>query len=1054
MAIKRINQSPTIADKIIFDIPTPDAQGCFNSAEYVSRGGPYKVDRVLIYHISIDHNSPNYEEYEKSIYDETAWAEYQEAKNNACDSPTDENLLALTQAQNKLAVTVKKEKIYYRSADVIASFGTEMNPAWLSSDVENSFLLHIDEDADGNPQYGHYELHWEPKNAREGDYFICWTWTPNPAGDSLVAHTHFTLHGNTQLTTSIPSHYTPKNKYETLLERYLPEIYKTSLSDSDVSPQVFHELNLSIAKGFTFLEDMCNQMVDLQDANTIHESLIPYLSNLFNLRLKSDDPTLWRAQVKRAIPLFKKKGTLSGLQEAFVLAGMRLAKFTRLWQVISSYTWQEMFTVTDEDYLTFTLAKTAIIPIDPDNFELYYRLADSEDWIQVNSDYVHLEETDDATTMTWIGHDLSYAPVVLEEGDSIRVVYMHTIVPGHDAQIAEDYIRTLPLSDQRDERDQDCPLKNWNIRLIEEDDPMFDVVIPTRHPYFDSLIYGWVRTEFPYSENIYNMEEYNGSTRESKDPCDIDCSFLDSCKYCQSSKYVVDVEVNKLSDDRIFEIQEILKEFTPFHAVTHAINFTGSIEEYIATPEERVEVLAHAGVDEFTVAGGGQKIFSRTMEQSKEIDRDDLAIQTVAATSMDGTAYNDSVAIYCPDYQFTQVGLDYYDNWLEILAPSVNAGDYSISHPNKHHAEVSGTIGESPLNTKEFTFRLSNKRYAYSPATITVELSLKDSNVDFESLNVKSYYDVNENPHHVDPGDAWKVKISAYSPDAYIVREILPDGSLLLEDHVPSTLPSSEDHPISYTLYNGAGEIKATSSTGEWRKTGRGILDLSDDTVLSGVRDMFHVGDYVLVTSTGSQYQVSGFVYDTTHLLYLASYDGAGTAGINVEIYTRIINGGRGYFQYKGIKLRTVTDYENSLGILNGENAPGDPNLILENDLFKENFLILIGSDYYAVSEWDATTITLNGPYQSWKTLTAGGTTVSFSILKHTKKEADIAERPYLPHPVPGHYFGKMEATGEIWESDKLDRSAHEVIEVSIEEAPSMPYMAHVLNTKKDGGEI
>jgi hypothetical protein len=275
-----------------------------------------------------------------------------------------------------------------------------------------------------------------------------------------------------------------------------------------------------------------------------------------------------------------------------------------------------------------------------------------------------------------------------------------------------------------------------------------------------------------------------------------------------------------------------------------------------------------------------------------------------------------------------------------------------------------------------------------------------------------------------------------------------------LEDHFPATLPSSEASGIAYTLYDGAGNIKATSSTGKWLKTGRGILDLSDDTILTNVRDLFHPGDYILLVLSGLQYQVSGFVYDTTHLLYLNDYGGAGMSGISIEGYTRLINDGRGYFQYQGLKLQTTTDYESSLGILNGANAPGDPNLILEDNRFKENFLMLIGSDYYAISEWDATTITLNGPYQSWKTLAAGGTSTAFSIMKYVKQAAEITDRPYLPHPVPGHYFGKIQATGETWETDKLDRGDHEVIELTIEEAPSMPYMAHILNTRKNGEEM
>jgi len=1068
VALKRINQSPKITDEVVFDLPTPDADGCFNSAEYQARGGPYKVDKVVIYHVEIDQNAPNAEEYEKNLYESEKWTAYEAARAAACDSPTDDNLFALTQAQEALVVSAKQENIYYRSAEVVAKFGTSEDPAWLSSDTDNAFIIHIDEDADGNPQYGHYELHWEPKGVREGDYFICWTWTPNPAGDSLTAHTHFTLFGDTQLTTSIPSHYTPEGKYETLLDRYLPEVYKTSLSDSDIAPRVFHELNAAIAKGFIFLEDMANQMVDLQDANTIHESLIPYLSNLFNLRLKSDDPTLWRAQVKRAIPLFKKKGTLSALQEAFNLAGMNLTKFTKLWQVISLYTWQEAFDIEDEDELTFVLDKNAVLPIDVSNCEVYYRPADSDSWTQLTTDYLVFDTDQGETTITWIGHELSYNPIVLEEGDTIRVIYPHTAVPDSAAQTIEDYVRELPLADQRDHRDQDCPLKNWNVRVIEEDDPMFDVVIPTRHPYHDPLIYGWVRTEFPYSENIYNMEEYNGSTRESCNPCDIDCQFLDPCLYCQSSKFIVDVEVERLSNDRILETQEILQEFTPFHAVTHAINFTGAVNEYIALPEETVEALVHINTDEITVAGGAQMIFMRTMNLAKEIDRNDLALKTTVATQTGGTAYNDEIVLFSPDIKLEGIGMNHqspdsppgvmWNNYLEVLAPSANSGTYRLGEPDKHNAtvtKISGSIGESPLDTQEFTFRLSNEIYELGSVDVLVEFCLTDATVDFEEINVKSTRDVNDNPHHIDAGSAWKVKIPAYSATPYTVKEIQADGSLLLEDSTPGTLPTSVQTGMPYTLYDGDDNIKATSSAGAWEKTGRGVVDLTGDSTMTDVRDVFRTGsgtgrDYIDVG--GTQYAVSGYVYDETHYLYLANYDVAAVGGTTITGYRRLVDGARGYFNYRGLKLKTgTTDFESDLEINNGANPPAE---MLENDSFKENFLILIDSEYYAVSEWDAETITLSGPYRSWKTLTpGGGTSVTYSILQYEKVEADIDERPHLLVPVPGHYFGKIEATNTIWEQDKLDRSDNEVIEISIEEAPATPLMAHMLNNKGSGVE-
>ena len=143
--------------------------------------------------------------------------------------------------------------------------------------------------------------------------------------------------------------------------------------------------------------------------------------------------------------------------------------------------------------------------------------------------------------MTWMGEDLSSGAMALVEGDIIRVLYQYKTVPGSLEQNIEDYIQTLPLADIRDEEDQIYPPKNWNVRLLEEDDIMFDVIIPVRHPFHENLIFGQVRTEFPYSENIYNMETYNGSSRDSYDPCFIDRKFRDPCGNCLSSKFSIDI---------------------------------------------------------------------------------------------------------------------------------------------------------------------------------------------------------------------------------------------------------------------------------------------------------------------------------------------------------------------------------------------------------------------------------------------------------------------------------------------------------------------------------
>lgn len=518
-----IDKTASIADDLVFILETKDSNGCLKK--------PYKINQVTIYFISRDFNNNNVNEYDQKIYDKDLQKEYNEAKQLACDFPTQENIDNLNYIKLKLDGSVSSSPFFFKEAMPVKIFGGYsegvLYPAWLDPDsVPPSEKEKVEQDnmlkplVQNNAEVeGKFILQWSPLGQREGDYFICWNWQPNLSGDSLSAHFMFGLLGNSKLNTAIPTHYTNPEKYKILMERYLPEMFKSMLSDSDLSPKVLQELNLSVAKGFTFLEDFVNQTIDLLDANVLQEQFLPLLSNLFNLNLKSNDSVLWRRQIKKAIPNYKKKGTIGGLKTALADAGVELLKLTKLWQVISKYTYQESFVVSDYTN-KFKLSKAVILPINPTHFELWLRINGSEDWQQLNSNYIDISTDSSSFYMDWIGQSLSIDPIELELGDEVRILYQFREIPSLQEENLESYIRSLDLIDQRDllrpQYPQDnwnqplYPPKNWNTKCLEEDDPLFDLLIPVRHPLKDPVIWGKVRTEFPYSENAYNMEEYNG----------------------------------------------------------------------------------------------------------------------------------------------------------------------------------------------------------------------------------------------------------------------------------------------------------------------------------------------------------------------------------------------------------------------------------------------------------------------------------------------------------------------------------------------------------------
>lgn len=1064
MALVRFDESPKLTDTILFEFQTPDADGCFLA-------NPYKVDRVMIYFLERNFIEPHVSVYENPEVNQEKLAEYATAQSLACTSPTTENIATAQKIKQELEDSTLYTTTYFKEATPIANFGTDEFPAWLSTDLDNAILTNIEEDEDGNPQYGVFQLEWEPLGQREGQYFVCWKWTPNPAGQSLSTFSYFEILGDTTLAAAPPSHRTQENKYETLLERYTPSMFKTLISANDLTPQVLDGLNKTIAKGFTSIEDLGNQLQDLYNANAIHESMLPFLGNIFNLQLRSDDPILWRRQIKRAVPVFKKKGTLSGLEEALAQAGITLVSFKNLWQVISPYTWVEAFDVVTDGETKFVLDKVPILPIDSDNFELQIRADGDDEFTTLTQDYVTFTVSDGVATMTWVGHTLSQA-IALASGDTIRVLYEVNEVPNPTYQAIEDYIRTLDLMDQRDDRDQTYPPKNWNVRVIEDDDPMFDVVVPQKHPWIDDVVFGQIRTEFPFSENIYNMEEWNGSLRDSTNPCHIDKNFVDCCSVCLSSKFNLDIEIGDLSNDRILEAGEILRENKPFHAILHKLSFSGMVEEFQIAGVEDVELLLTYRIDENVLAGDANPVFHRTLEQGnvlastpylasdadwgKAITRDQLA-DLNSAGSGTGTVKNEYIALYSSAANFQQIGLDngIYNadpssytpganqNFLEILAPHSNSGEYVVSGVvNQHFVRIDqgspDTIPESPLDTSEFTFRLSNVLLTENSSVADDPVHhLTDDAIEFHKLDgLLTKKDVGGSY----AGIAWSIDFTSPAIGEYYIEDVKPDGSILLEPGGSLAAGS-----YSYNVKNGAGDVVDSSITGTIVETARGKITVNNLSV--DVQAQLKIGDYVIPPSGSTQYKIIGYVPDTTSSMYIDGWSSGSSTG-SATYYRRLIDNGIGTTDYYGATITTPTDYESTLGVINGVNGSGYPwspggfleqGSGTEDDIMgvagtvKENLLVMIPDgatpEYFAVSEIDGTDITIVGPKKDW---TLSGTSKSFTIYNAEKKSFTVPEQKTLPEDA--HTF------------DYYDRRSGEIVINTQEVATPMMFRASMLN--------
>jgi hypothetical protein len=941
-----------------------------------------------------------------------------------------------------------RSEFFYKDAEVVKVFGGatdsstgEFFPAWLNpsmvpSDIRDrtaadNILSQVY--AGDEPEPGRFEVSWDPSGCREGDYFVCWSWRPNLSGETLSAHLYFSLGGGVGLTASIPTHRTDPAKYEMLMDRYTPDMFKSYVSEGDLSPLVIKGLNDSVAAGFTMIENLANQIIDLLDSNATHEQLLPLLSNMFALRLRSGDPTLWRRQIKKAIPNFKRKGTIVGLREAYGDSGMKLLKLTRLWQVVSPYTFQEHFRY-DGSTNTFSLSKPMSLPPGSD-FGLWFRPAEGS-WEEVTSQADSLAEFD-GQSVTWVG-DIS-------EGDSFRVLYKFREVP-ETRRAAEDYARTLPLMDTRDERDQDYPPKNWNTRVVEEDDPMFGVLIPVRHPIADPVIWGWVRTEFPYSENAYNMDEYNGSKRESLDPCHIDKDFVDPCGGCQSSMFNVDLEVEGLSDASFGEALQVTEEFMPFHSLVHTFNLSGSRTEFFGPLEERIETFVTVSGGETLVAGEAQHIFNRdvaTLDIGR-FRRDMLssmeAVEPPSGGSWTGTLRNSRVCLYpsttaseadlndpalrglsqgfgARNIDTTNPDADPFEsgNLLEVLGASTR--NYTISDFGASSAEVYGDVDPSVVGPL-FEYRISNKVADY---TVNLEqytrVIFSDEDADFHMLGIVSQNDVDDGLHD---GDAWSLR---FEDRVYRILNLLPDGTLLLEE------TGSASFGEGWDLLDGSSVVKSSEIGGSKTEQTLGLVSVVSPG--GSVRDTVRVGDYVCMgwPSAASYYRVKSFRSGDDRF-FIEGYEGGTEGGRQVKVYRRVVEGRVGQIGYDGLELEADDDLESLLPLSDGPSM--DPESV-DSSRLKDNYLLFIDSEYYSIVGVDGSSLSLGGRLGSY---TKTGVEIEFAVYRFSKERLSIRERS-VPAVPP-------------FDFDSLDRSGKALISVE-ESGASAAMLSQALNSSKAG---
>lgn len=1011
--MKTIDQNPSVADRVLFKFLTTDENNYLID--------PYKVESVKIYFVERDFASTQQKEYSYTIGEDEyklnisgnisrnsrvfRCSDTSNLKNEMLVSGEgirqgttisyviDKVSLMLSYPAEKTInnsdfIFIKEsenylfsDNFYYKTANCIKVVGDSLNPAWLSGDVNNALISK----ADG---IGSFEYVWDSSGVREGDYFVCWSWVPKIGQEIFSNNVKFNLKTSNFLSTSSPAHHTKPGKYETLLDRYLPEMYKMKMTDADRSPDVLQKFNESIAQGFTILEDVGNQIVDLLDANGVSEYIITYLSNTLDVKLKSQDPTLWRRQIKEAVPLYKKKGTIGSIRESLSQAGMRFLGIENYWQITSPFFYQESFfyTASDVDSLKkdFVLTKKAV-NVDEYTFDTYLTKYNSMDSVELSFSLINISENEYGETIVTLDESVD-----MEEGDIVRFSYYYKTPSNTTESNIDDYIKNLPIADTRQEKEivdgsskLVLPLKNWNVRLIAEKDPLINSVISSRHPFVKNLVFGKIRTEFPYSENVYNMDEYNGSKRDSTNPCDIDKDFLDPCSYCRSSIFDIDVEVEKLSNDSVTEIRNILTENMPFHSYPKTINLYGGQNEFVLPPIEDYDAIISYKVSDNVIAGEVQQWFYRNKLLNQLKLRNEMATnQSVYTGNL--IFKNEKIILFSEDLDFKNLPISENSCILEITS-GLNAGSYIIDERIGNYLGVSDVF--EPLNSGVFNYKLYNILFNIN-SNIT-----RDDFLELEDIEESSFDYINNN---------YKVKINLNGNDYnFDIKNVLPNKKLLLTNN--NNIISGNILNKNYSILDQNLNV-LFSSTANFKHSYRSVVNLENYDLL-----LKNDNNYLSFSINSQNYLCNIISHNKSeNLVYIDTYNGANAGSIPMEFRQFLTQSSSGYFAYSGLKAVSSENLEQILNIKNGKNGNSIDTII--TDSFKEDFVILLKSsvddpylintdNYYFISEIDGSNIWLSGLFEDFGVEI--GEQVEVEIYKFTKNNVEILENYFCMSPQP-----------------------------------------------------
>jgi len=966
MTIVNYNQNPKSSETVRFILRCPDANMCFNS-------NPFAVLSVTIYQVqrnfaSTKENSVSLDNLDKALYDK-----YLLVNQKLCDlrasltstttiSPTEIRLEEeLRVIKLQLAQEQNFDTVVYDGTIVYENFGDQNNPIWTQYSTD-SILKPITDPTLGI-NYGLFEFLWDSTGAFAGDYFVCWRWIPdgNLPNNIYADSIYFTLFAEPISFRSRPDTITPTGvrilnapdgiaytDFVELPNYYMPETYKTKVNSGDQTPEVLGLFNRSVGQSFEFLRSFIQQIYTLQNANTCPDQFLPFMAGLGNLTLRTTDPTYWRKQVGEMVPNYKMKGTLKGIRQALANANIELLDYQQYWQVVSQYTYTESLYYVGSNEFILTIPS---LPISNNgNFAVWLRKAGAVDFVSYPLSDIDITTQNAISTLTWNGPPLSGSqdPTIPGSTDTIKILYQIRPITNAQQQLIENIIRSLPLMDTRDDELIEYPPKNWNTKLILQSDPDFNTLIPITNPYSDPVIFGSVRSIFPYSENVYNSDEYNGSLRKSTYPGDIDKNFIDMCSGSISSCFSVDLSIGNLTSARFEEAKSIINDYKPLHAQLHTLNYESSINDYQLPPEESIDISVAFTADDYLIAGNAQEFFNRFMVAPgsgvthccianalyslDEFQRNQLSnLVLQGGSSAIVKAFSEKTILYSGKFNFNNIGLTNISSktYLEILSPYAT---YAVENPVNNQVEIIGYPTSRPIEF-QVPFRLSNIFLPISNSDIQqmTTFYLSDESITLDAFYITTIKDV-DNGRALAP---WKIRINS-TGQIYNIYDLLPDWTIELENNGTLVGPMTS---VDFSLYNNSNEMILSSVNGKIQMSQYGVVTINDAGF--SVNNKNIVGFYFGETGSQLQYPIAKLDLVNTNKFTIANYSAGNKSGVSCLIYQRIINNDVAFIKNWGAMIqRPPTPY-----LPVAFTDPQSPTALQDNN-FINNYIIKINGNY------------------------------------------------------------------------------------------------------------